>query len=214
MPQSHDELRAVYLSMIGEASERLHASERFLVSYKSERDFAFPDSAILQLRKAMEAVAFAAIAPCKEQYEIFRAKADQPDYTRDYHARKIFQVLGKINKSFYPRPLLPAVRQPSGIFHFDQKASGYLTKKRFEVLYDRLGKHLHTNNPWGSDKNLQNLVEEIPTAIAEMRSLLEVHAAFIQTKEFSGVWITEVKPGAAPVIIAGQANGEFTITGD
>lgn len=212
MPQSHDELRAIYLDMVGEANERLRASEGFLVAYKDGQGLAFIDSAILQLRKAMEAIALAAIAPCKEQYEVFRARADQPDYTKDYHAGKIFQFLGKINKNFYPLPLLPAVRQSSGVLHLDRKASGYLTKKRFESLYDRLGKYLHTHNPWSNNKNLQNLVSELPSAIAETKSLLELHAAFIQTTSFSGAWVVEVKPGAAPVIITGQADGEFIVS--
>ena len=211
MSQSHEELRIIYLAMVSEANERLHASESFFAAYKSGQRLAFLDAAILQLRKAMEAIALAAIAPCKEKYEIFRAKAVQPDYTKDYHAGKIFQVLGKINKNFYPLPLLPAIRQSNGVLHFDRKASGYLTKKRFESLYDRLGKYLHTHNPWSNNKNLQNLVEELPSAIAEAKSLLELHAAFIQTSEFSGAWVTEVKPGAVPTIITGQADGEFIV---
>jgi hypothetical protein len=212
MPQSNDELRAIYLAMVSEATDRLRASEIFLAAYKDGQGLAFIDSAILQLRKAMEAIALAAIAPCKEQYEVFRAKANQPDYTKDYHAGKIFQVLGKINKNFYPLPLLPAVRQPNGALHFGRKGSGYLTKKRFESLYDRLGKYLHAHNPWSNNKNLQNLVDELPSAITEAKALLELHAAFIQTRAFSGAWVTEVKPGAAAVIITGQADGEFIVT--
>ncbi|RYU57913.1 hypothetical protein EWI61_11770 [Methylolobus aquaticus] len=212
MSQSHDDLRDIYLAMISEVNERLRASETFFAAYNAGQGLAFIDAAILQFRKAMEAIALAAIAPCKEKYEVFRARADQPDYTRDYHAGKIFQILGKINKNFYPLPLQPAVRQANGIFHFDRKASGYLTTKRFESLYDRLGKHLHAHNPWSNNKNLQNLVGEITSAIAETRSLLELHAAFVQTEAFSGVWITEVKVGAAPVIIVGQTDGEFIVT--
>lgn len=214
MPQSHDELRAIYLAMVSEATERLHASEHFFAAYKDGQGLAFIDAAILQLRKAMEAIALAAIAPCKEKYEVFRSKANQPDYTKDYHAGKIFQVLSKINKNFYPLPLLPAVRQPNGVLQFGRKPSGYLTKTRFESLYDRLGKYLHTHNPWSNNKNLQNLAEELPAAIAEAKSLLELHAAFIQTSEFSGAWVTEVKPDAAPTIITGQADGEFIVTGN
>ena len=212
MSQSHDELRTIYLAMVGEVVDRLRASEEFLTAYKAGRGHAFIDSAILQLRKAMEAIALASIAPCKEKYEVFRAKANQPDYTKDYHAGKIFQVLGKINKNFYPLSLAPAVRQPNGVLHFDRKSSGYLTKKRFESLYDRLGKYLHAHNPWSNDKNLQNLVEELPSVISEAYALLELHAAFIQTKAFSGAWVTEAKRGSAPVIITGQADGEFIVT--
>lgn len=207
------DLQTIYLAMVQEAIERLRSSELFLTSYSTNSSLPFLEAAILQIRKALEAIAFASIAPNRSNYETFRVRAEnQPDYTKDYHAGKIFRVLSKINKNFYPLALMPATRQPDGSLHFDRKASGYLTNKRFESFYDRLGKHLHAHNPWSGNKNLQNLAAELPTAIAEAFSLLELHATFIQTPEFKGVWVVEAKREAsAPSIITGNANGEFVV---
>lgn len=199
--------------MVREAVTRLRAADTFLVSYKENGNLPVLESAILQIRKALEAIALASIAPNKSKYEAFRAKAtEQPDYAKDYHARKIFQVLGKINKDFYPLALLPATRQVNGTVHFDRKASGYLTKKRFESFYDRLGKHLHAHNPWSNNKNLENLASELPATIEEAFSLLELHATFIQTPEFSGTWVVEAsRDGSEPIIVTGEANSEFVV---
>jgi hypothetical protein len=214
MPIRKAELQSIYLAMVAESVARLRAAQSFQAAYTGNDAIPELEAAILQVRKALESIALASIAPNKSKYESFRAKAaEQPDYTKDYHAGKIFQVLNKINKNFYPLPLVPATPQPDGTLHFERKASGYLTKKRFESFYDRLGKHLHAHNPWGNSKNLQNLAAELPTIIGEAFSLLELHVTFIQTPEFSGAWVVEAnRDGTTPRVIIGEAAGEFVVT--
>lgn len=207
------ELREIYLGKIQEAIERLRASNSFLAIYAANSELPNLEAAILQVRKALEAIAFASIAPNKEKYEIFRSRAEeQPDFTKDYHASKIFRVLTKINENFYPLPLLPAVSRLDGTFHFDRKCSGVLTKKRFESIYDRLGKHLHAHNPWSNNKNLQQLAADLPIVITEAFELLELHATFIKVPGVSVVWVVEAKrEGTAPNIITAEAEGDFVI---
>ncbi len=79
----------------------------------SQSVFAF-EAAVLQMRKAFECVAYAAIAPNKKEYAEFRAKTDkQPDYTKDFHASKIMKLLSKINPhSMRGQTLLYCFRQP------------------------------------------------------------------------------------------------------
>lgn len=205
-------LQSTYLAMVGEAIARLHAADNFLSAYKQTHNLPELEAAILQVRKAFEATAYAAIAPNKKEYEAFRAQADdQPDYRKDYHAGKILAALSKINKNFYPISLLPATKMPDGTFHFERKKSGYLTKKRFESVYDRLGKYLHADNPWGNSKNIQNLVADLPAAINELFGLLELHVTFIQTPEFNGAWVVETGRDTGPRIVTGVAPGEFIV---
>jgi len=59
------QLRAIYVAQMAEISERLKASENFVVAYQDSRSMIEFESAVLQLRKALEAVAYAAIAPNK-----------------------------------------------------------------------------------------------------------------------------------------------------
>lgn len=207
------ELQTIYLGKISEALARLSACERFLSAYNSSKDVFALESAILQMRKALEAVAFAAIAPNKSQYAEYRAQAEKnSDFTKDFNARSILQYLGKINADFYPLPASAPIAVSPGNWHFDRRQDNSLTKEKFESFYDRLGKHLHADNPWGNDKGLDNLAKDIPEVIAATRSLLSWHFTIIRTPQFSGVWVVEApSSGAPPRVIVGQADGEFIV---
>jgi len=199
-------LQAIYLSLVEEVVTRLDAAERFLAS----PEVIYLESAILQLRKSLELVALAAIAPDKKKYAAFRASAaEAPDFTKDYHAAKIFTALARVNPDFFPLPLTPAIRQPDGVWHYGRKQSGYLSKKQFERVYDRLGKQLHAHNPWSSPKNIQNLQADLPGIIAATRGLVQLHARVIRTSEFEGVWVIEASP--KPVVITGSSGGPFVV---
>lgn len=206
-------LQAIYLGNISEALARLTACERFISSYSVSRDVFVLDAAILQMRKALEAFAFAAIAPNKTQYEKYRAQAERnPDFTKDFNARSILQFLSKVNADFYPLPASAPIAVAPGNWHFDRRNDNSLTKEKFASFYDRLGKHLHADNPWGNDKCLDNLAKDIPEVIAATRALLSWHFTTIRTPQFSGVWVVEApSSGAPPRIIVGQADGEFVV---
>ena len=54
-----DNLQRIYLDQITLVLKRLAASENFLNEYNASRELPILESAILQLRKAMECFAFA-----------------------------------------------------------------------------------------------------------------------------------------------------------
>jgi len=207
------ELQKTYLRKISETFERLKACASFFSQFKTTNNVYAFESTVLQLRKALECMAFASIAPNKTAYEKLRSKADGTvDYRKDYNAKKIVQLLSKVNKDFYPIPVLPATKKKSGEWHFDRKKDGYLTKKNFESLYDRLGKFLHADNPWGNDKGVQNLVKELPAILDQLHVLLSLHFTVIRTPDFNGVWVIEVEPNTTiPRVVCGKANGEFVV---
>ena len=156
------ELQNIYLSKISEALARLTACERFIGSYNASKDVFVLESAILQMRKALEAIAFAAIAPNKSQYAEFRAQAEKnSNFTKDYNARSILQFLGKVNADLYPLPASAPIAKSPGNWHVDRRNDNSLTKDKFESFYDRLGKYLHADNPWGNEKGLVNLANDI-----------------------------------------------------
>jgi hypothetical protein len=201
----------VYLSLIGESVGRLNAALGFELEYRRSLDLPTLDAAVLQLRKALELIAIAAIAPDKKAYEEFRAAADKdPDFTKDYHAAKIFAALSRVNADFYPRPLLTPTRQPNGTWHFENKVSGVLTKKQFERCYDRLGKYLHAHNPWGKSQNVQNLAADMQTMITSAKGLIAYHARFIRAPDFHGVWIVDAAT-PHPTVINAEAKGAYAV---
>ena len=206
-------LQAIYGGMVQEATRRLTASERYRTAYLSNKEVPDLESAVLQVRKALEAIAFASIAPNKAEYAAFRANATKaPDFTKDFHALKIFAALERINKRFYPIVLLPATRRPDGSHHFERKEAGFLSKKRFEAAYDRLGKYLHAHNPWGTEKHIENLAKDLPTVVEEARGLLDLHVSFIDTRNYQGAWVVETpRDGSSPRMLVAEAKGGYTV---
>jgi len=206
------EPQKIYLAKMNEVSGRLRAGEAFLSDYGRTNSVYFLESAVLQWRKTLESTAIAAIAPNSKAYEKYRLGAEKAaDYRKDYNGRKILRSLGAINKDFYPKPLLPPTKADDR-WHFERKSHGFLTKKTFEAFYDRLGKYLHSDNPWGHDKGITNLAADIPVVISEIRALLGLHFTVLRTPEFAGVWVVEVPlDGNTPRIICGEAKGDFVV---
>jgi hypothetical protein len=211
-------LADIYALMISEAANRLAAAATFLESFKDDKGVAYLESSALQLRKGLEAIAFAAIAPNHLAYAKYRAKAEKsPDYTKDYHAKRIFNDLARVNSDFYPLPVLPGKNiAPEGSknnhFHYDRKESGYLTKAEFTRVYDRLGKHLHARNPWSTGDALIGLPELIADSVEAAHGLIELHCACIRTSDISGVWLVEIPRGSlVPKMIQAQADGPYKV---
>jgi len=205
--------QTIYLKKISEALARLIACENFLAAFNETKDAFALESAILQMRKSLEAVALAAIAPNKRKYADYRELAiKNADFTKDFNARSILQFLSKVNPDFYPVPVSAPIAVSPGHWHFDRRADNSLTKEMFEAFYDRLGKHLHADNPWGNDKGTANLAKEIPSVISATRTLLSWHFTTIRSPEFSGVWVIEVPSDRRPPrVIPAKADGEFLI---
>jgi hypothetical protein len=204
-----ERLRDIYLKQINEALDRLNASEVYYERFIKTEEIYEMDSCVLQLRKTLECIAFAAIAPNRKAYEQFR----KSDFTKDFNAKKITTQLNQINKHFYPKPILPAVRGEDNVWNYARKESGFLTQKRFEKVYDRLGKYLHADNPWGYDKGLSNFAKEFPSIVKQIQSLLALHITSIITPDFKGLWIVESDSNFARArIITAQADGEFEFT--
>lgn len=202
----------IYLDLMTQALARLTASEEYLAAYKLNGHLFELESAALQLRKSMEAVAFAAIAPNKQMYAAFRKNADRPShFGEDWQADSIFLSLSKVNPDFYPDPLLQESRVGPHIWHFGKPLSGYMKRKSFETLYKRLGKFLHADNPWGNDKGWANFAKDLPDAIVKIRGLLKKHRTLIRAPDFNGVWVVDApSDGTPPRMFRATANGPFT----
>lgn len=202
----------IYLDKMAEAISRLDASEGYLAKHHECGKKFELESAVLQLRKAMEAIALAAIAPNKQQYAAIRSKAEKsPDFRTDWAADAIFLALNKVNADFYPDPLLQQTQIAPGHWHFGKPLNGYMKRKNFEALYKRLGKFLHADNPWGQDKGWQQFASDLPDAITKIRALLHKHRTIIRTPGFEGVWIVDApSDGTPPRMIRATVQGPFT----
>lgn len=202
----------IYREMMAEALYRLGSADKLMKNSNNFQDRVQFDSAILQMRKAMEAIAFSSIAPNQKRYEDLHRHKEKK-IGDHYHAKKIMDSLAAINPHFYPIPHVPAIRQLDGSWHFGRKTTGYMTKKCFENLYDRLGKYLHTINPWGNDPQLHQLCNELPAAIDAVYELLDVHLAVLHIEEPSAtqVWVVDAKRDGTVVMVIAMADGPCVI---
>lgn len=200
----------IYLAKIGEAINRLDVSERYLSVYNETCNLFELESAALQLRKAMEAIAFAAIAPNKEQYAAFRKNAERsPDFREDYQADTIFLSLQRINPDFYPVALSEPILVGARHWHFERSSEEVMTRKSFEKLYKRLGKFLHADNPWGDEKGWNNFSKDLPGAIKKIRELLKKHHTLLRVREYAVAWVVDApSDGTPPRMFQGAAEGE------
>lgn len=131
MAKKQTDLQNIYLNQMAEVRSSLNAAQHFIGFFlKTDNRIEF-DCGVLQLRKALEATAYASIAPNKDAYRAFRQKGEMTkDFTKDFNATKIFQYLQQVNKDFYPMALKPGVRQPDGTVHFDKNENNFLTKEK------------------------------------------------------------------------------------
>jgi len=179
----------IYLRCIEEAKHRLVFVERF-TSGVSNQARVDTEAACLQMRKALELIAYAAIAPHKTQYEAWRKNAvKNTDFRRDYNGRKILHSLATINPYSYPKALIATLRE--GTRHYDSFKGPYLTKKLYEEVYDMCGKLLHADNPWGVDKPYDEFRQRIPEYVNLTRALLNVHGIMIQHETGTAAWVIE-----------------------
>lgn len=208
-----NETHKIYVEKMEEVKRRLAFSKYQLAEYGSKKEIFFLENAILHLRKALENVAYAAIAPNKEAYAKLRQSAEKPiDFRKDYNGSKIIKLLGKVNKDFYPTPLLSPIQIDKGRWHFERRQGNYLTKNEFESTYDRLGKYLHSDNPWDHDKGFMNIAKDLPSIYEKIEALLEWHFTVVRHEKFGGLWVIEFGTSGKPArVVVGMAKGEFMV---
>lgn len=192
----------IYSEKMSEAIDRAKACRIFIENFKQSGDRYQFDSAVLQFRKSLECMVYCSIAPNKKEYEEFRQSSETPaDFRKDYNAKKILTMLGKINTEFYPQAAQKELSYIKGNHHFSPKKGEFLTKKRFIAIYDRLGKFLHADNPWSNTKNIHNFVIDIDTSLNYLFDLLKCHIVYVKTKRFTGIWLVEVNVEFNPCLV-------------
>lgn len=182
----------IYLNCIEEIKSRLLGIDYFLKNtFLNEK--ITTECSILQLRKVLELISLAAIAPNKTKYKEFRLYADeQKDFRKDYNGRKILEMLKKINPYFYPRPLMQPTINSNGTKHFAAFTGDYLSMKIYASIYDKCGKLLHADNPWDDKKSYKEFWDKIPNIINQIKNLLNLHSIVIMQNKKTICWIIEL----------------------
>jgi hypothetical protein len=75
--------------------------------------------------------------------------------------------------------------------HFDGFRGEYLTKKRYEKVYDRCGALLYADNPWGQDKQYTSFLRLLSNYVRLTRNLINLHSVIIEHEQGTSAWVIE-----------------------
>lgn len=191
---------ALYCSALDEIRARLTVVRRVCrqdVTLGAEQ-FDYEIVAV-NLRKILEHVAFGTLTANQSAYE-----AAHNDVQRVWRAKQLLERLEKIHKDFFPHPLAaPLIRYEHGRrhLHFDDLASGFLTRAEFVELYDACSQVIHSKNPFSGATGINFIRHPLEWA-DRINQLLAFHR--FRLAGFPQLWMGELEgpDGKAHVSIA------------
>jgi hypothetical protein len=129
------------------------------------------ESMCLQIRKILELIALGSLIANKSVFVEQNAK-----FEKFWNAKLILQDIERINAKFYPRPIkeVPSIT-PGVVNDLVELKSGYLTQEKFLKVYEKCGKIMHADNPFGSKTIFEYYEKEVLTWLKEIMSLLNTH---------------------------------------
>jgi len=144
----------------------------------------------VQLRKALELIAFASLTANKEKYSTAHA-----NFALHWRAKEMLEALEKINPEFYPVPLESPVRQENAVVHFPRLDSGFLTKDEFVTLYNVSSAAIHTRNPFSTKDPVIEIGYSVEDWVLRIQRLLALHVMHLVDGD---KWIVNI-PEDGPV---------------
>jgi hypothetical protein len=133
------------------------------------------DQMALQLRMALETIAYATMVTNESEYLRVRPKGLQ-----DWHASRILKALCEANPNFYPWPFTISILETGT--HFEAFDGPYLTQALFIEAYDKTGEMLHAPSPLRASGDYRNRAAKIKKWASLAETLVASH-----TVELPGV---------------------------
>ncbi len=128
-----------------------YVDEMEIIKYRTEQilsadnRFGYKEPAVefkaLQLRKIIEQIFLASLVANAEEYKAYHERLG-----KEWNARLICQDLERINPDFFPKPVTNGTD-----YHIENKDGG-ITSQELIKVYDKLGKYLHSKNPYDENK--------------------------------------------------------------
>jgi hypothetical protein len=176
----------VYCNCLQSAKHRLALVERIRsgeVSIDPVIDAYNLEVTLLQVRKALELIAFASIAAHRDVY----AK-EYADFATHWNAKKLLARLEKLHPGFYPKAI-QLERLESGIVNVTHQTGHELTPTEFIRLYDICSKAIHEWNPYLDEPRVLHIERPIADWMKRIYNLLSLHAVTLMGS--GTVWIVE-----------------------
>jgi hypothetical protein len=180
MTPEQREALTTYCNCLQSAKKRLALVDA-VTSGRLRIDHEAVDSefACLQLRRALELIAFASVAAHKDIYSQAHA-----DFATHWNAKKLLQKLEKLHPDFYPKPVRITEPDSPGPKRLIEIESDYLSKDDFVFLYNTCSEALHEWNPYRSDPRVVHFGHPVSEWVVRTRRLLEMHwISFVGTMD-------------------------------
>lgn len=124
----------------------------------------------LQLRKVLELVVFGSLIANKALYSQVH-----DNFSKHWNAKLLVKDLRRVNPTFYPRAIHEVEPEdPHNGNHFIDRQDS-LTELEFVELYERCGRILHADNPFGSKADWEQYRTEITQWRQKVLNLLNSH---------------------------------------
>jgi hypothetical protein len=138
--------------------------------------------ACLQVRRALELIAFASIAAHKDVYS-----QAHTDFATHWNAKRLLTKLEKLHPDFYPKPAEIVGPDEHGVKKLVAVQSGFLNKDDFVFLYNTCSEVLHEWNPYRTDPRVVHFGHSVAEWAVRIRRLLDVH--WIRLFGTADVWV-------------------------
>jgi hypothetical protein len=134
----------------------------------------------LQLRKILELISLGSLVANKKEFD-----EQQIKYQRFWHAERIISDIERLNPDFYPRPIIEVPSKKPFIKNdlVDMK-DGFLTKEDFIKVYEKCGKIMHADNPFGSKTEFDYYEKQINEWNRKVIKLLNCHMIRLKNDDF------------------------------
>jgi hypothetical protein len=128
------------------------------------------ESAILQLRKTLELIAFGSLIANRDAYSAVHARV-----SKTWNAGDLLRELETVNPDFYPVPVIQVQLKPGMFQHQKRDPSEYLTKANFKEVYGRCGVMAHAANPFSKPIDYAFFKTNLPVWLKQVMNLLNAH---------------------------------------
>jgi len=162
----------LYVELMNEIKKR---SVAVLTMLQKKNSTAYPVTNIefmcLQIRKMLELISLGSLVINKSDFDEQKVK-----YEKFWHAERILNDIERINPDFYPKPVYEKPSSVLGVKNdiIDLK-DGFLKRDEFAKIYEKCGKIMHADNPFGSKVDLKYYESQIMTWLDLIVRLLNSH---------------------------------------
>lgn len=181
-----EDLAATYCSCMEDVKSRLDVVRSVVEGRLSTGQELFDYEVVsVQLRKALELIAFASMTANKELYAKEHAK-----FANHWRVKTMLESLRKLHPGFYPQPIKLDHIKDNGAKHFEHVKDGYLTREDFVTLYDLCSECIHTWNPFTEKERHIDFKLSVVEWVSRIECLLRLHLMqFVDREE---IWIVEM----------------------